>query len=162
MLALVLFWAIRPLRPRDWSYLHVLTFIALTAPPGFLYAIPVERLFDLDLARAMNAWFLAVVSMWRVALLFRYLRVHGRLAWGPVITGALLPLSFIVTVLWALNLDRVTFDLMSGNQDEESGDTLAYVVLTWIMLSGVALLAPLTCAYGYYWYRARRGARVAA
>jgi hypothetical protein len=88
--------------------------------------------------------------------------VHARLDRSAVVVGALLPLCLIVTVLWFLNLDRVVFGIMSGNQDDESGNTLAYVVLTWITLSAVAVFLPLACAYGLLCYRARGLARVGA
>ena len=43
-------------------------FVGLTALPGWLYAVPVERFLPLDTAQAVNAGFLALVAAWRVAL----------------------------------------------------------------------------------------------
>jgi hypothetical protein len=71
VLALVLWTIVAPLRPKNWSYRNVLLFISLTAPPAVLYAVPVELFLSPDAARATNAWFLAVVAIWRVALLLR-------------------------------------------------------------------------------------------
>jgi len=50
------------IKPVRWSYRNVLTFVTLTAPPGLLYAIPVERALSPDEARAVNLAFLAVVA----------------------------------------------------------------------------------------------------
>ncbi|MFL6259215.1 MAG: hypothetical protein ACJ76Y_05835, partial [Thermoanaerobaculia bacterium] len=43
VLAVILWLLLAPLRPKNWSYRNVLTFVTLTAPPAVLYAIPVER-----------------------------------------------------------------------------------------------------------------------
>ena len=48
-----------PLRPKEWSYKKVLTFVSLTSAPAILYAIPVERFLSLPTARSVNAWFLS-------------------------------------------------------------------------------------------------------
>jgi hypothetical protein len=79
ILALLLWLVVLPLKPHGWKYVHVLTFVSLTAPPALLYAIPVERLFTIRTARSLNVWFLAIVATWRVALLFVYLKRHARL-----------------------------------------------------------------------------------
>jgi hypothetical protein len=62
-----LLWAIiKPLKPENWSYIGVVTFVGMTAPPALLYAIPVERIFTLGQAQIINAWLLAVAALWRV------------------------------------------------------------------------------------------------
>jgi hypothetical protein len=103
-LALLLWLVIWPLKPKLWSYFHVVTFVSLTSPPAILYAIPVERLTNLEKARALNVWFLAVVASWRVALLFFYLYRHARLRASCIIVSALLPVTLIVNALTVLNL----------------------------------------------------------
>src|SRR4029453_14039750 len=95
-----------PLRPKAWSYYNVLTFVSLTSPPAILYAIPVEQLINLDTARTLNVWFLAIVASWRVALLIFYLKRHAQLRPFSIAIAALLPLTLIVTTLTALNLER--------------------------------------------------------
>src|SRR5689334_17193580 len=50
VLAGVLWLVVAPLKPFDWSYQRTLTLVAMTAPPGVLYAIPVEKFFDLHTA----------------------------------------------------------------------------------------------------------------
>src|ERR1044072_2300026 len=50
-----LLWCVaRPLRPKSWTYRHVLTFVAITSPPAALYAIPVEMLYGIETARGLN------------------------------------------------------------------------------------------------------------
>ena len=71
------------LRPSRWSLQHLFIFVTLTAPPGLLYAIPVERWLSPETARTTNLWFLAVVATWRVLMYARYLRVCNRPANRP-------------------------------------------------------------------------------
>ena len=96
VLALLIWALVAPLRPRNWSYRNVLLFITLTAPPALLYAVPVEQFMPPGMARATNAWFLAVVAAWRVALLVIFLARIARLTAGVVVVATLLPLSMIV------------------------------------------------------------------
>jgi hypothetical protein len=44
-------------------------------------------------SRSVNAWFLAVVALWRVALLVFFLRRHARLTYPRLLVGAFLPLT---------------------------------------------------------------------
>ncbi len=147
VLAAVFFVFLLALRPRRSSFANLVTFIALTSPPGLLYAIPVERLVDLAVANSVNAWFLAIVATWRVALLLRYLFVHAGLRWPAVLVGAFLPLCLVVTTLWVLNLDRVVFDFMSGMADTASPHAAAYGVLGLLTLASIWLVVPLLLAY---------------
>ena len=139
-LALLLWALIAPLRPKNWSYRNVLLFLTLTAPPAVLYAIPVERFMSLQNAREANAWFLALIAAWRVALLIIFLKRTAGLSAGATAVATLLPIAGIVIALTALNLEHVVFNLMAGNQSElRSGNDGAYV--TVIILSVVAILA---------------------
>src|SRR5215813_7250088 len=70
LLSLLLWLVLWPLRPKHCSYFRVLTFVTLVSPPAILYAIPVEHFFSIDTSNTINAWFLAIVATWRVALLF--------------------------------------------------------------------------------------------
>jgi hypothetical protein len=147
-LALLIFLIVWPLRPKDWSYFRVLTFISLVSPPALLYAIPVERVFNLDVANSINVWFLALVAAWRVALLVFYLRRSGALDWISVVTAALLPLTLIVVTLLFLNLEKVVFDIMGGvNREQRSGNDAAYEVLTLLTLLSVLIFVPTIICY---------------
>ena len=153
-----LLWAVvKPLGPSGWSYPQIVTFVALTAPPAALYAIPVERWLPLDTAIAANAWFLAAVAAWRVALLVLILRRYARLTWPGTVVGCLLPLCGIVTALFALNLEQAVFQIMGGFRQPTASDG-AYVVLFLLTLLSVYASVPLLIAYLLLVVRARRQA----
>src|SRR6266404_233083 len=131
VLAAFLYGTIMPLLPDRWSYRLLLTFIALTAAPAAIYAIPVEGFLSAEDARSTNAVFLGIVDVWRVMMLWRYLRIHAGLAPLVVPLALLLPLVLIVAGLSALNLDRAVFEFMGGMREppvSTSNDT-AYAVL---------------------------------
>ena len=155
VLAFLLWLLIKPLGPKDWSYQGVLTFVALTSPPAILYAIPVERFLDLDAARQVNVWFLAFVAAWRVGLLAFYLRRLAQLPWYGVVVATLLPLTVIVSVLTALNLERAVFDVMSGLREEGTAGDQAYGVLIALTLFSTILVGPLLLVYLLTWYARR-------
>jgi hypothetical protein len=143
-----LLWAVvRPLRPRRWSYRHVLTFVALTAPPAALYAVPVEMLYGMETARGLNALFLLFVASWRVALLVFYLGRHAGLSRTAAGVATLLPIVAIVFTLTALNLEKAAFETMSGMRGERTADDTAYAFLTLLTYLSVLLLPPLVIAY---------------
>jgi hypothetical protein len=147
VLSAFLWISIRPLGPQAWSYERLLTYVSLVSPPAVLYAIPVERFMSMDLARSVNAWFLAVVAAWRVALWVVYLvRVT---ALGPiaVTVGSLLPLTGIVTALVALNLERAVFDFMGGMREAPTANDTAYGILLWLSWFSIFAFVPLLFGY---------------
>lgn len=147
VLAAILWLVIKPLNPADWSYRHVLTFVAMTSPPAILYAIPVERFTELPTARSLNVWFLATVALWRVALLFFYLRRQARLKIVALVVASLLPLTAIITMLTILNLERVVFDVMGGLRDTGSSNDAAYGVLFGLTMLSMLLIIPVLVLY---------------
>lgn len=133
ILALILWLLIKPLRPENWSYKGVLTFVGMTSPPAILYAIPVERFFSLSTASTMNIWFLAIVAIWRVALYFRYLKYSAKLSGVTIVIALLLPLVLIIASLTFLNLEHVIFRIMAGlREDEKTANDAAYYILVAI------------------------------
>jgi hypothetical protein len=145
-LSLLLFLLIWPLNPPNWSYRRLLTFITLVSPPAALYAIPVERIVRLDTARVVNAWFLAIVALWRVSLLFFYLKRFALFRWHQIVVVGLLPLTAIVTTLFALNLEHVVFDIMGGIRNPSPNDT-AYEVLFVLTMLSFFVFVPLLLGY---------------
>ncbi len=158
LLSLLLWLVVWPLKPRDWSYRHVLTFVALTSPPAILYAVPVERFTDLGTARTLNVWFLAIVAAWRVALLFFYLVRHARLSVFSVAVAALLPVTLIVVTLTLLNLERAVFDLMGGLREGGTANDSSYGVLVALTFLSMLLFVPLAICYIFLsvWSRMRQ------
>ena len=129
-LSLLLYLVVWPLRPSNWTYRGVLVFVGLTSLPALLYAIPVERAVELGTAQSINAWFLGIVAVWRVALMIRYLLTSAKLHWFIVATVSVLLLSGIVVALTLLNLEHVVFDLMAGIREEDaSPNDLAYLIV---------------------------------
>ena len=129
-LSTLLYLIVWPLRPSNWTFSGVLIFVGLTSLPALLYAIPIERVVELKAAQSINAWFLGIVAIWRVALLFRYLIATAKLHWFIVTTVAVLLLSGIVVVLTLLNLEHVVFDLMAGIREEDaSPNDAAFLVV---------------------------------
>lgn len=137
VLSLIVWLLVWPLRPRNWSYRNVLTFVSLTSPPALLYAIPVERFLTLEQAQGANATFLGVVALWRVALYAVFLRRAGGLEILYTLVATLLPLVLIVVTLAQLNLEHVVFQLMSGIQpgDRSPNDTAYGVVFSLALVS---------------------------
>ncbi|HEV2801519.1 MAG TPA: hypothetical protein VGW12_13520 [Pyrinomonadaceae bacterium] len=146
-LALLIWLVVLPLKPHAWTYTHVLTFVSLTAPPALLYAIPVERFSSLDTARTLNVWFLATVALWRIALLFNYLKRHARLSPFAILTASLLPVTAIIVALTMLNLERAVFDVMGGLREQGTAHDNAYVVLFLLSLLSMVLFLPLLVCY---------------
>ena len=138
-LSTLLFLVVWPLKPRNWSWRGVLVFVGLTSLPALLYAIPIERFTDLEAAQAVNAWFLGIVAVWRVALLARYLATAADLQWPCVLIVMLLLLSGIVFSLAMLNLEHVVFDLMAGiRESDASPNDTAYAIV--FMLGALSTL----------------------
>jgi hypothetical protein len=147
------------LKPDNWRYSTVLAFVALTSPPGLLYALPVERFMSPSSARSANLWFLAVVATWRVVLYAQFLRRYARLPSGPLIVQLLMPLTLIVGALTFLNLERAVFNVMGGIEETTSADT-AYLVL--ILLTGASAWVLPVLLIAYVVFAVRRGRPTAA
>lgn len=150
-LSLSLWLLIYPLKPKDWKYFRVLTFVSLASPPAILYSIPVEIFTDMLTANTINAWFLFIVSVWRVSLLIFFLKRFAELKWIPTITAAILPLNIIVVSLVVLNLEKVVFNIMGG-MDNSSPNATAYTILFLISILSiyvfpVALISYLICIW---------------
>lgn len=159
LLAAVLWLFGWPMRPRRWSYPNVLLFVCLTAPPALLYAIPVERFLPLDLAQSVNAWFLAIVASWRVALLYWFLRSMSGLRADVAVVAGLLPLALIVVALSMLNLEHAVFEIMAGIAEEArtpNDDAYGIVSLLAILsMMAAPFLLLLYAAYAWTVWRDR-------
>ncbi len=80
------------------SYLSFLTIYWMTAPCALLYAIPVESFTDLVTATKWNVTFLALVSIWRVALMTRALNVLTGAGLFTSFTAILFPASVMMCI----------------------------------------------------------------
>ena len=114
VLAFLLWLVILPLRPAQWSYRQVLTYVTLTSPPAIIYAIPVEHFLSMKDATNANLYFLIIVAVWRVALMAQYLRLVARLPFLQRFVGMLFPVTTVITLLFLLDQHRAVFEVMGG------------------------------------------------
>jgi hypothetical protein len=148
-----------PLRPRNWRYRTMLLFVGMTAPLGFIYAVPVERFLLLDTAQTVNAWFLAAVILWRVSLLVTHLKRSAGFSVPEGIFATLLPLVVIVAVLTLLNLEKVVFNIMGGiTEEQRTGNDLAYEVMVLVTVLSVYAAPVFLTIYGILVWRRRKRA----
>jgi hypothetical protein len=155
VLAAFIWLIIKPFYVENWSYFTVVTFIGLTSFPAILYAIPVEKFVSIRTANTMNVWFLAIVALWRLLLLYYFLKRFTKLGFLNIITVTLMPICLIITTLTILNLHRVVFQLMGGMRDPNPHED-AYFIL--ILLTGISaiLTIPLLVLYGSGIYNNRK------
>ncbi len=111
----------------------------------------------LESAQLANVSFLAIVAIWRIALLFKYLKNVAGLSGLCVLVATLLPLTLIVASLAALNLEHVVFKVMAGLEDhEKSANDSAYIALVLITYFSVLASPVLLTIYGWYVYERRK------
>ena len=158
VLAAFIWLIIKPFFVENWSYFTVVTFIGLTSFPAILYAIPVEKFVDINIANNINVWFLAIVAAWRLVLLFNFLKRFTRLSYGNIVTVTLMPICLIITILTVLNLHRVVFNIMGGIRDPSPHEG-SYLVLMFLTVISAILSIPLIVLYGigiYNSYKVRQ------
>jgi hypothetical protein len=155
VLAAFIWLIVKPYVVDDWTYPTVLTFISLTSFPAIFYAIPVERFMSIESANTANVWFLAIVALWRLCMLYYFIRTFTRLGHGDTLTATFLPMGLIITALTYLNLQRAVFDVMGGVRNATPHDS-AYVVLLLLTLVSIVITPILLIAYGigiYFRYK---------
>jgi hypothetical protein len=138
------------LRPGRWTYRNVLLMTTMTAAPGLIYAIPVEKFLDDGAARATNFVFLAVVAIWRMALYFYFLLGAAKLPRLAATVAALLPPTLILALVSAYGVLEIVVGNMSGAELPPGQSIIASVLfflsaacwlalpvllLAWVMLS---------------------------
>jgi hypothetical protein len=146
ILAMLIYLVVLPYKLKEWDYFKVLTFISLTSFPAILYAIPVEKFMAMNVAASVNAWFLGIVALWRLALLFRFLKKYDNLEMWNVWVIALFPMCLLITALTALNLEKVVFNIMGGLRDT-TGREKSYIVLMGLTYISVIFFLPLLFGY---------------
>jgi hypothetical protein len=141
VLAALLYGVGYPLKPQNWSYGSVLTFITLTSFPAALYAIPVERWTSVHTAIQINVWFLAIVALYRVGLYLFYMWRSAELGIGTAITTVFLPITLIIAMITISGYAGVVFDVMGGfaNREPTAMDGVNTVLTTITVLSCMSL-----------------------
>lgn len=112
VLAALIWFITMAMHAPNWTYMRVLTYITLTAPLAWIYALPVELFMSADEAANTNINFLIVVSMWRMVLLLWLLMMVARLSAVATAVAWLLPPVAILSALSMLNLHHVV--IVSG------------------------------------------------
>jgi|APMI01.1.fsa_nt_gi hypothetical protein len=153
--AAILWLVLWPMRPHNWRYVTILVFVALTAPPAFLYAIPAvlgpdglaawfggAPILGAAQVPAIKVWLLLIVSIWRVALLVVFLHGAAGLRGFTLLVAVLTPLVLIVASLTLLNLDQAVFNVMGGRGERTVNDGAYAVlaVLTFVSVNAFPLL----------------------
>jgi hypothetical protein len=114
---------------------------------------------DMQVAQMANSWFLAVVAIWRIALMITFLRrVAGLSGFAVLITG-MLPITLIIVALASLNLEHVVFELMGGFSPATPNDS-AYVLVLFLSIFSMAAAPVLLIFYGWLIFRTYRPARI--
>lgn len=144
LLSLLLYVVIKPLRVENWTYFRALTFISLVSPPAILYAIPVQ--YFTNLANEINALFLLIVSVWRVALLIFFLKRFAKMPELEILVAAFLPLCLLVVALVFLNVEKAVFMVMGGF-DERTPNDGAFFLLNVISMFAMLLFPILLICY---------------
>jgi len=113
-----------------------------------------RAILSLEAAAGLNLIFLVIVATWRVALLMFFLQRLAALGWFSLIVATLLPITAIVLVLVALNLERAVIDVMGGFREHTSSDS-AYGLLIVILLLSIFLFPFTLISYIILVYLAR-------
>ncbi|RZK39312.1 MAG: hypothetical protein EOO90_19225 [Pedobacter sp.] len=136
-----------PFKINNWSYRIVLTFIALTSFPAIFYAIPVEQFYSIQTSNTINVWFLVIVALWRLCLLYYFLKHFTRLSDRAIMIVTLMPMCLIISVLTILNLQNAVFAVMGGLRNSTPHDA-SYAILNLLTFLSVLFAIPLLIAYG--------------
>ncbi len=113
-MGMVIFLFAWPISGTRRNYWQVLTVVAMTAPPGLVYGIPVEMFLPLDVAQGVNLWFLAIVATWRVALAFHFLIRGADNGFGQAFAILLTPIALLVLGLVTTGRAGYVMDIMGG------------------------------------------------
>ena len=158
VLALLLWCITKPIKPKRFSYVKILTFVCLTSPPALLYAIPVEKCVSMKAATEANLYFLGVVAIWRMALYVFFLVKAGNLRWIATTACALTPVSLILIALTFLNLNRVVLNIMAGLQ-EDNVQASAYLITNILAVLSVPVSVLAGILWLYCWWKESRNSR---
>lgn len=147
-LAAAIWVALAPLRPAALGFTRIVAFVGLTAPPGLLYAVPIERFLDPRAAADVNVAFLLVVAVWRVALFGWFLRKLSRLPVLPLMFGAGLPVLGLLGLLGLTNLTGVVAQSMGGWREVSPATRAAEETAVLLGAGAILLFLPWLICWG--------------
>ena len=123
-----------------WARLKVfLSLLWMTAPLGWIFMLPVERLMPADDAAIINLWFLGVVMVWRMLLTARILAVlFVPQANELFFTGTTFVVMLVVDTLSLCNLGGDRLVMMVGSDvNAPMADLVVIQVLSATAILGV-------------------------
>lgn len=135
VLSAVLFIFAAPLSYVKRSYFHILTGVTMTAVPGLLYAIPVEKFMTMTQAQATNFWFLAIVATWRVALSIFFFIKSCQMTGGQAAATLLTPVTLILFGLQAFGRAGDIARIMGGIRNPSAQDDVTRVLFFLTLLA---------------------------
>jgi hypothetical protein len=131
-------------RPGFWSaWPAFMGLFWMTAPIAWLYAIPVERLFDSVTAARANVALLTIVSSWRAILMARVFQVLHRAPFLMCLSWVLIPACIEILVLYFFG-GGLAKSIMAGmmgmrNSPEEQvlldAMNVAMTTTPWVLLA---------------------------
>src|SRR5690606_12309904 len=103
----------------------------------------------LKTANEINLGFLALVAVWRVALLIWFLQRGAGLSPVASFAGAFFPIALIVIGLTALNLEEAVFNIMSGRDAVHTPNDDSYIIMMMISILSLYAALPILIIYGF-------------
>jgi hypothetical protein len=129
---------------RDWP-----TFMGIywmTAPTGWIYAVPVERFLDDIAAARANITLLAIVSLWRVLLFARIVQVVCVVKYGIALTWVLIAACIeACLVLFVTSFGQAIGRSMGGLRNSPAEDVIlnalgfSLVAAFWVGVVAIAV-----------------------
>ena len=123
----------------------------MTAPIAWLYAIPVERLFESPITHARaNLTLLGIVSAWRVCLFARVMQVACRWDFGRAICWVIASacLEVVALVFYSPTLGRQIMAGMGGMRNSPAEDVLAAAMSSTLV--GALIAGPVALLLGVF------------
>ncbi len=107
---------------RNFDYI---AFVTCCAPPALVYAIPIERMTDLQTASSYNMLALFLVSSYRILLLAWFFRKIAEAEILETTVLTILPIALIAFSLTVLEVGAQVIDIMGGFRGEALATTAA-------------------------------------
>ncbi|MCP5536083.1 MAG: hypothetical protein H7A51_07575 [Akkermansiaceae bacterium] len=129
------------------QYFSFLCLYWMTAPCAWLYGIPVESCTDLVTATRWNIAFLAIVSVWRVALITRSLSVVTHASHALCLLAVLIPSAIIMCIgsfFKGLSLVGIMGGVRLPPHTELLREATSFTMVASFWLAVVAIIIALT------------------
>lgn len=107
VLSFIIWLIFKPYRIERWKYSTVLTFVSLTSFPGVFFALPLDWFISIENVIILNGCFFAIIIIWRIGLLYYFLKIFTELP----IKDILLCILLLITALYSMiiNISVNTF-----------------------------------------------------